>query len=91
MHDLTIPDIRARMRELAIELACPELDFLADATFRRYNGRKAPVRALALTPERAEAIRAHCAAHPKAPQMEVAREFGVNIGRVSEALYGTRG
>ena len=91
MNDLTIPDIRARMRELAVELGCPELSFLADATVRRYHGRKAPVRALALTPERAEAIRAYCAAHPKAPQMEAARKFGVHIGRVSEALYGTRG
>ena len=31
MNDLTIPDIRARMRELAVELDCSELSFLADA------------------------------------------------------------
>jgi len=79
------------MRELAVDLDCPELNFLADATVRRYNGRKAPARSQALTPDKAVSIRAYCEAHPDAPQMEVARKFGVNIGRVSEALYGKRG
>jgi len=79
------------MRELAIELSCSELNFLADATVRRFNGRKAPVKSKALTPQMAEAIRAYCAANPKASQMEVAHKFGLNTGRISEALFGKRG
>ncbi|MEI6282944.1 MAG: hypothetical protein WCP82_09585 [Alphaproteobacteria bacterium] len=91
MTDLTIPGVRARMRELAIELDCPELNALADATLRRYHGRRASVRCEALTPEKAEQVRSYCRDHPKASQMEVADQFGLNIGRVSEALYGKRG
>jgi len=91
MSELTIPDIRARMRELAIELDCPELDFLASATVRRHNGRRAPVRLPPLTLQQEEAVRAYALLHPKASQMDMATRFCTNQGRISEALYGKRG
>jgi hypothetical protein len=91
MNDLTIPDIRARMRELAVELDCSELSFLADATVRRYHGRRAPARLPPLTPQQEEAIRSYALLYPKASQMDMANRFHTNPGRISEALYGKRG
>lgn len=41
-------------------------------------------------PATAAAIRAYCARHPDADLQDVAHRFGVNIGRVSEALHGRR-
>jgi len=91
MSELTIPHIRARMRELALELDCPELDLLADATVRRYNGRRAPVKFPPLTSLQKQAVRVYALLHPEASQMDMANEFNTNQGRISEALYGKRG
>lgn len=87
----TIPEIRTRLHEIAVEHGIPELHQLADETKRQYHGRRAPARNAPLTPEQVEAIRAYARAHPEAHQQDIANRFRTNAGRVSEALFGKRG
>lgn len=82
----SIPEIRERMRELAAELGVDELNQLADEMYRKQPAKRAPVRSPKLTPELAEEIRQYAASHPDAHQQDIAEKFGVNHGRVSEAL-----
>lgn len=86
----TIPEIRARLHDLAAEHGLPELALLAEETRRRAPCRKAAPRRRSLTPELAQAIRDHARAHPGAAYHEIAERFHTNIGRVSEALAGRR-
>jgi hypothetical protein len=85
-----MPEIRDRLHELAEETGIDELRGLAEATRRRYHGRKAPIVSDAVTPELAAAVRAYCAAFPDKPMHEIATLFRLNQGRVSEILYGKR-
>lgn len=87
---MTKPEVRDRMRELAEEHGLEELNFLADQLYREYKNGRAPVKSPEVTPEIAEQIREYVKAHPKAHQQDVASFFGVNHGRVSEALSGLR-
>ncbi len=82
----TIPEIRQRLYEIAIEL-----NALADETRREFHGRRVPTTSKAMTTERTEAIREYAGAHPERSEHEIAVLFGVNQGRVSEALFGKRG
>lgn len=87
---MTIPEIRERLYELAKEHRLPELAYLASETRRQYHGRRAPAASIALTDELAEDIRRYCARHPDETMHRVGIRFGVNQGRVSEALFGKR-
>lgn len=87
----TIPEIRTRLHEIAIEHGIPELHELADETKRHYHGRRAPNRNAPLTPEQVDAIKAYAKDHPAAHLSDIAVRFGTNQGRVSEALFGKRG
>lgn len=87
---MRIPEIRDRLRQLAGELACPELDLLASELSRRPVRRRAAPSSAPMTDEMRDAIRAYHRAHPDRPQVDVARVFNVNPGRVSEALNGFR-
>lgn len=49
--------------------------------------RRAPIDSRKLTPQLAEEIREYVAANPDLSQQEVGVHFGVNHGRVSEALH----
>ena len=82
----SIPEIRARLRELPEELGVEELHDLADETHRNSPVKRAANRSAPLTPELAEAIRAYVAKFPKLHQRDVAQRFNVNPGRVSEAM-----
>lgn len=83
---MSIPEVRARLRELAEEHGIEELNELADAMYRRSPAKRAPNRSPKLTPELAEEIREYAADHPDAHNQDIAEHFGVNIGRVSESL-----
>lgn len=87
----TIPEIRARLHELAHEHGIEELADLAEATRRRPPIRLAPVRSRPMDHAVTVAIRAYAAAHPTAHLSAIAEVFKVNPGRVSEALAGKRG
>lgn len=83
---LSIPEVRDRLREIAEEHGLDELHDLADQMYRKSAKKRAPVRSPKLTPEMAEDIRQYAAANPDAHQQDIAEKFGVNHGRISEAL-----
>lgn len=81
-----IPAVRDRLRELADEHGLEELRDLADQMYRRTARKRAPIRSPKLTPALAQQIRQYAASNPGAHQQDIAQKFGVNHGRVSEAL-----
>ena len=83
-----IPALRERLRELAKEHGIDELRDIADQMYRRAHTRRAATRSPKMTAEMAQAIRDYRDAHPDAHQQDIAEAFGVNHGRVSEALNG---
>lgn len=91
MPEMTIPEVRARLRELALELDEPELKALADQLVRRRNRIPAESTARSITPGLSDAIRVFAARNPDMSEHNIGLAFNVNQGRVSEALYGKRG
>ncbi len=87
---MRIPAIQRRMRELATAHGLAELADLADALSRRRPRRIAPASSTTITPALRTALRAYSVAHPQMSQVEIARLFNVNPGRVSEAIRGLR-
>ena len=86
-ENLSIPEVRVRLRELAEEHDIDELNELAEELYSKSPAKKrAPVRSPKLTAEMADEIRDYAAANPNAHQQDIAEHFGVNHGRVSEAL-----
>jgi len=85
-NKMGIPAVRDRLRELADEHGIEELNDLADQMYRKTGKKRAPRRSPQLTPEQRAAIRQYKADHPDAHQQDIAEIFGVNHGRVSEAL-----
>jgi hypothetical protein len=86
----TIPQIRARMHELADILKCKELHELADATKRRKPVRRAPPVHAVVTTKLAQEVRDYAARYPSAHLSEIGLKFDLNQGRVSEILAGKR-
>jgi hypothetical protein len=87
---VTGPEVRARLRELALVYADLELLMLAEELNRRQNGKRAPRAHRRMSPELKQAICAYRELEPDATQMAIAKVFDVHPGRVSEALYGKR-
>lgn len=97
---MRIPDIQARMCELAQELTergeerldriAHEIHALVQELFRRKARRKAEPYATPISPRLNDAIRAYAAAHPDMPFELIAARFKLNIGRVSTAINGKR-
>lgn len=83
-------EIRDELIALSHEHGIPRLAELAEATKRRSPKSKAPTKSATMTPEMAAEIRAVKKANPSLSQMEIARQFNVNPGRVSEALRGKK-
>jgi hypothetical protein len=86
----TIPEIRARMHELADEHGIPELHDLAEETRRRSPLRRAKPRWPRLTDEVKQQVREMFAARPELGVRELADHFRTSIGRISEAVRGFR-
>lgn len=91
LSEMTIPEIRARLHELAAEHGIEELAELAEATRRRPPHRVARVKSRPIDPMLKRAIVAYAAAHPGDHFQHIADVFRVNPGRISEALSGKRG
>lgn len=87
---MSIPAVRARLRELAEEHGIPELNDLADQTIRRSPQRRATTRSPTVDAEMAQEIRDYAAANPDAHLQDIAEHFGVNHGRVTESLNHER-
>jgi hypothetical protein len=87
---MRIPDVADELRELAVKHGIPRLSQLADELGRRQLATRAPISSNKMTEKLAEKIRKFARRHPNMSQLDVGVHFGVNQGRVSEALYGKR-
>lgn len=87
---MRLPEVASRLRELAIELRCDELNDLADEIGRRSPRQRAPTTSAPMTDALRTQIRAMKAAEPDLSQAEIGRRLNLNPGRVSEALRGKR-
>lgn len=81
----TIPEIRARLLEIA-----DEVTQLALETKRKQSGRKASTQSSKITPELAARIVGMAKNNPDMPIQHIADCCKVNSGRVSEILAGYR-
>ena len=86
---MRLPEIQARLRQIAEFHGLPELAVLADE-MRRRPSHKAPISSEPMTDELRDAIRAFARRHQHMTQVDIGRHFNVNQGRVSEALKGFR-
>jgi hypothetical protein len=87
---MKLPEVADRLRELARDLGCDELNALADEIARRPSGERAPTTSAPMTDALRDEIRAMKAADPDLSQAEIGRRLNVNPGRVSETLRGKR-
>lgn len=95
---MRIPEIRAEIAALArilteagdiVRNASARLDNLNEELKRRPVERRASPK-LRMNDAVAERVREYAASNPRASQLEIARQFNINPGRVSEALRGKR-
>ena len=87
---MRLPEVAARLRILAIELDCDELNDLADEIGRRPSGQRAPTTSTPMTDALKEQIKAMKDADPSLSHAEIGRRLNLNPGRVSETLRGKR-
>jgi hypothetical protein len=100
---MKMPEIRDRFYIIAAELhvlaephphaetiyvLAEEIRDLADATRRRFNGRRAGVEAGPVTGSVVAAVKAIAAARPRAPFRKIGLALDIDGGRVSEILAG---
>ncbi|MBL4692095.1 MAG: hypothetical protein JKY92_02055 [Magnetovibrio sp.] len=86
-NHMSIPDVRARLKELAVEHGIEELSDLADQMYRRkLKAQRAPVTSQRMTLSLAAEIREYIDNSPTASNQQIADHFTVNPGRVSDAL-----
>jgi len=84
-----IPEIRARLLELAKETGIDELRELAEETRRRSPVRRAPYqRRTKFTEDEQREIRDFVENNPELDYSAVAQRFSTNIGRISEIIAG---
>jgi len=82
---MRLPDVAARLVELSAEIA-----ELSAHIKRRRPINVAPPSSRRVTKELAAEIRTFAREHQTWTQMRIAKKFGVNPGRVSEAVRGKR-
>ena len=87
---MRLPEVAQRLRELAIELRCDELEELANEIGRRSSGQRAAATSVPMTDSLRDRIRAMKAAEPGLSQAEIGKRLNINPGRVSETLRGKR-
>jgi hypothetical protein len=87
---MRLPEVTARLRELATETNCHELNDLADEIGRRPSGQRAAATSVTMTDSLRNQIRAINVAEPHLSQAEIGKRLNINPGRVSETLRGKR-
>ena len=87
---MRLPEVATRLRELAQQLDCDELNVLADEIARRPSGKRAPSTSAPMTDELRNEIKAMKTADPDISQADIGRTLNINPGRVSETLKGKR-
>lgn len=87
---MRIPEIQDRLRKLALELGCDELNFLAGELSRRTPPRRADNRSTPMSKTVKDEIRRIHNAEPNLSFNCIASALNINPGRVSETLRGFR-
>lgn len=87
---MTIPQIADRLRQIASQTGNEELRHLASQLGRRRPVRKAAAVSAPMSDELADEIRGYADDHPNTPPSIIGLAFGLNEGRISEALRGKR-
>jgi len=91
---LTIPEVRARLLELAngdvSDHTGAHIRMLVRHMYRRKPIRKTRVKSAKMTEALREAIRVDWRTNPDASEQEIAARHHVNSGRVSETIAGFR-
>jgi hypothetical protein len=87
---MRLREVANRLRELAIDFGCDELNDLADQIGRRSPRHRAPITSAPMTEASRAQIRAMKFADPDVSQAEIGRRLNLNPGRASEALRGKR-
>ena len=87
---MRLPEVALRLRALAVDLHCDELDELADEIGRRPVVQRAPTTSSPMTDKLRAEIRKMKAAAPRLSNAEIGRRLNINPGRVSETLRGKR-
>jgi hypothetical protein len=87
---MRLPEVAARLRVLATDLNCDELNDLADEIARRPSGQRAPRSSAPMTEELKIQIIEMKEADPDLSHAEIGRRLNINPGRVSETLRGKR-
>jgi hypothetical protein len=91
---MTIPQAREHLLTLAFIMRDPVeaaeiVKIVQEGMFRR-RGKRTPVKSVTVTPGVKAKIRRAKNLQPRASHQELAHNFHVNTGRVSEALRGKR-
>lgn len=86
----TIPQLQLRLTEMAYENDLPELLDIVEEMYRRKAARRAPSQQRGTSSVDRQVIAAYVAAHPTDTYETIARQFNVNVARVSEAFAGYR-
>lgn len=92
IEPISIPDARKLLIRYAIEWDRPELQQLAARMVRRKP--KYPIarpERKSLCPKLAIMIREYKNRHPRKSNRDIGRHFGVDGGRVSEAIHSVKG
>lgn len=86
--NLTVPEVRALLTNIALDQNLEILNIIAKKMYRRkpkYPVAKA--KRQSLSPDKAERIRKYKALHPEMSNRDIGERFGVDGGRVSEAIH----
>lgn len=90
VNAMKLPEVAARLRELAQQLNCAELNILAGEIARRPSGKRAPPTSAPMTDALRDEILAIKKSDPDISQAQIGRVLNINPGRVSETLKGKR-
>ena len=82
---MKLPDVKKRLDDLIVELQA-----LSAEIPRRRPLKKGRITSVSVTPTLRKAVIVEHKINPKKSQAELAKQFGVNPGRVSEILRGKR-
>lgn len=101
---MRIPEVRDRLKDMSTRLhllgahyddlelgsLAKELLELAIELYRRPAVKRAPVKAKRMTPKLRAELKAFGEAHPEMLNREIGEQFGVDGGRVTDAMRGKR-
>jgi hypothetical protein len=87
---MRLPEVAARLRVLATDLNCDELNDLADEIARRPSGQRAPRTSARMTAELRNRILEMKEGDPDLSHAEIGRRLNLNPGRVSKTIRGKR-